>query len=215
MKKKKKTRPARSCPQLDNLGLCFKIVPDCQFWVCGSKPLWTLFFLLFFFFAFVARFEPRIEWCIRVLGLTPPPHRQVLITTFARSHLDTSLRFVPGDPSVVEVTISATKLHRPLWEAHGVGRSETERGVREGRCRANMPHINPKPHTKRGLALRKNQGVEVRSHLDTSLRFVPGDPSVVEVRRALNQGGLVFPQLRRARREPPDLPGRSRKGDRP
>mmetsp|Transcript_1082 Transcript_1082/g.3368 ORF Transcript_1082/g.3368 Transcript_1082/m.3368 type:complete len:794 (-) Transcript_1082:114-2495(-) len=33
---------------------------------------------------------------------------EVLITTFARSHMDTSLRFVPGDPSVIDVAPSKT-----------------------------------------------------------------------------------------------------------
>jgi hypothetical protein len=33
---------------------------------------------------------------------------EVLITTFARSHMATSLRFVRGDPNVIDVVTSKT-----------------------------------------------------------------------------------------------------------
>eukprot|EP00277_Geminigera_cryophila_P018714 CAMPEP_0179459692 /NCGR_PEP_ID=MMETSP0799-20121207/42977_1 /TAXON_ID=46947 /ORGANISM="Geminigera cryophila, Strain CCMP2564" /LENGTH=708 /DNA_ID=CAMNT_0021261667 /DNA_START=161 /DNA_END=2287 /DNA_ORIENTATION=- len=46
--------------------------------------------------------NPQMEQtCIQIAN-------EVLITTFARSHMDTSLRFVRGDPNVIEVTPSKT-----------------------------------------------------------------------------------------------------------
>ena len=44
--------------------------------------------------------NPQMEQtCIQIAN-------EVLITTFARSHMDTSLRFVRGDPNVIDVAPS-------------------------------------------------------------------------------------------------------------
>jgi hypothetical protein len=43
---------------------------------------------------------------------------EVLITTFARSHMDTSLRFVRGDPNVIDVAPS--KAQQNFWKVRAL-----------------------------------------------------------------------------------------------